>query len=134
MKKRLIALLLVIVLFSALPLTTFASAPADIWSVQPRYAVIKSLSASLTGQSGYVTASGKVTVTDPALTCNLTLELQKKENGSWITIATWYNSGAISVSVSNTYYLQSGQYRTKVTARVYNASNVLVETAYAYYP
>lgn len=134
MKKRIIALLLVLALFTALPLTTFASFPPESQSVQPRYIVIKSLSAGLSGQSGYVTVSGKVTVTDPTLTCYLTVELQKKENGTWSTIDAWYNNGAIAVAISQNYYLLSGQYRTKVTARIYNSSNVLVETAYAYYP
>lgn len=132
MKKRLVALLLVSALIMLLPINSLAVNSSEMQSVQPRYVVIKELAAGLTGESGYVTISGSVLVTDPTLTCYLTVELQEKENGTWSTIDAWRGNGAISVAISENYYLLSGDYRAKVTAKIYDSSNTLIETAYAY--
>lgn len=134
MKRRLITLLLVSVLVMLLPLSAFASSSVESQVVQPRYTYVKSLSAGLTGQSGYVTVSGSVYVPYDSFTSYLTVELQKKVDGVWTTIDAWYDNGPYAVSISQNYYLLSGEYRAKSTARVYNASNVLVETVYATYP
>lgn len=133
MKKRIISLLLVSILMMLLPLNSFASGSAAPQNVQPRYIAIAELGAGLSGESGYVTVSGRVLVTNPTLTCQLTVELQKKENGTWSTIDAWFNSGVISVSINENYYLLSGDYRTKVTAKIYDSSNTLIEIATTYH-
>lgn len=134
MKKNSIILILLCVFILLSTFTCFASYDNETHNIQPRYSYINSLTAGLSGQSGFVSVFGSVTVTDPTLTCKLNVQLQEKENGTWTTISTWNASGAFSVSISKNYYVLAGEYRTKVNANIYNSSNLLVETAYAYYP
>jgi len=134
MKKKSIILVIICILIMTSTYGVVASSNEEAPNIQPRYSYISTLAAGLSGQSGFVTVFGSVTVTDPTLTCKLNVQLQEKENGTWTTISTWNASGPLCVAIEKNYYILAGEYRTKVNANIYNSSNLLVETAYAYYP
>lgn len=114
----------------ALVLLLSLGAPASA-TVQPRYANLSSffaeLSITATGcTNNYVKARPHLS----SYTVEVTMELQRLQNGDWVTIKTWSTTGKSSIILDEQWYVVSGySYRTAATAEIYNASGTLIETA-----
>ena len=122
-----VALLLAVLLFAAM--TVSASAE----TISPRYTAIASFSSALTISKDVIgnktSCSTKVTTDNSNYKIELTMELQK--DGT--TIKTWTETDNWVNSMSKTYYVSGGsEYVLFSTAKVYNASGKLLETATMY--
>lgn len=99
--------------------------------VQPMYVGVTTVQPLLT-----IKSSGKAQCVDKiyvksGYSANITWELQSKNNGAWITLATWYDSGSGTISLDRYRYVSHGyDYRLKTSFKVYNSSNVLVDDTY----
>ena len=120
MKRYIRSALSIILLLGALIVNL---APAQ--AVEPRFAVVTDLVASLSvSSSGKASCSGAVYV-DEGYTVDLKMEL--KQDGT--TIKTWTNSGSGMVRVSGNYYVTSGHnYMVVTTATAYTSSGQWVES------
>lgn len=102
----------------------------------PRYAVFSLCSADLditrTVLGGKASCSALATTTKSGYSTQVTAELQKLD-GTWKKVTSWTASGSYEAEVDEVYYVASGNtYRVKATAKVYDASGVLKETATTY--
>lgn len=142
MKKNGIAIALTFVLaLGLIAPTAYAATSEDTFlvgeeviSIQPWYTNITTLSVSLNiSSSGYSTCYGKVNLVNSTDTSNLSIELQQKSGSTWSTIKTWDTTGSNTFSLEKNWYVSSGYtYRILVTAKVYNSSGTLQETASSY--
>lgn len=139
MKKILIMTLAAIVLaLTTLPVTVSAGtveAQSDSTIVQPRYEIINSVTAGLTiDTSGMADCYARLVSASPGSDCYITMELQQKSNGKWVTIKTWTASkmNGTSVSIEKDYAIVEGTYRVKVTGTIENSELGVEETAVKY--
>lgn len=80
---------------------------------------------------GLATSSGTIEARS-GYTCDATLELQRKQGSSWITVKKWDDSGK-SISFKENWYVTSGyDYRVKLSADVHDTNNKLVESLTTY--
>lgn len=135
--KKIVSLFLVILFLSA------ATAPAYALSeekaldgiITPRFVAISLLYANLSIDSGgNATAEGQVRPADSTYTSYLTVSLQKYVGGGWLTIRSWTssNTGLSGVYINESYSVDSGLYRSRSIARIYNSGGTLLETATLY--
>lgn len=139
MKKRGIStvLSLILVMCFAMPVSVAASTGGEAEERAGgllRYTNVVVISAELDiNSSGKSTSYGRVQLANSTDTVDLILELQQRDNGTWSTIKDWSTSGSRTVSLEKDWYVLSGySYRVRVTAKVYNSSGTLVETASLY--
>lgn len=125
--KYLLSLLLT---FCLLASTTSAANLNNI-PVQPRFITLSILEAHLdVSFSGLSQSNCIVKPSNASYTVMLTLELQRGGGTSFSTIKSWEDSGSGTVTLDQSWYVSRGyEYRVYVTARVYNSSGSLVETA-----
>jgi len=102
--------------------------------IQPRYTRISKINITFDiSSAGKSSCYCKVTTIDWADDIDLTMELQRLEDGGWTTIKTWTNSGTGSVPLDKIWYVLSGyDFRLKITAKVYDAKGVWKETVTDY--
>ena len=126
-----IALLLAVCFVGGVSAPSFAAMPED--TVQPCIVGASGVDAGLSiSSSGQATCVGRVSLRS-GYKASLTLYLQKSSDGkTWKTQKTWTGSGS---AISKTQYVSSGyKYRTRLTAKIYNSSGTLVDTATATSP
>ncbi|MDP4120309.1 MAG: hypothetical protein Q8876_04530 [Bacillota bacterium] len=102
--------------------------------VSPQYTHILLLIAGLgIDSAGKADCVGSVDSSSTSYKTSLTVSLQKYANSKWSTIKSWSDSGpGRGLIVENYYYVGSGRYRVCSTAKVYNSSGTLLETASFY--
>lgn len=97
--------------------------------VQPRYIAIQIFSYNIDIDSdGIAKCTGSVEVrgTNPI---KLSLQLQRYQNGLWITVNSWTKTGSTIVSMYKEIAVAQGYtYRLVAKCYVYNSNNVLIET------
>jgi len=101
----------------------------------PQFTYISLLSSGLSiNSSGKATCAGLASAYNSSHTTKLTVELQKSSGSGWSTIKSWSASatGTSIADIEESYYVVRGTYRVCATAKVYNASNVLLETQLLY--
>lgn len=100
--------------------------------ISARYVGMRLFYAELSiSDSGLATSSGTIQARS-GYTCDATLELQRKQGASWITIKEWEGSGK-SISFKENWYVTSGyDYRIKLSADVYDTSDSLIEALTTY--
>ncbi|MDD2300005.1 MAG: DUF6147 family protein [Fermentimonas sp.] len=99
--------------------------------ITPQFTYISLLSPGLSiNSSGKATCTGLASAYDSSHTTRLTVELQKSTSSGWSTIKTWSASatGTSVARVEKDYYVVHGTYRVCATAKVYNASCILLES------
>lgn len=117
MKKTVFILLMLLVLTA-----TVSSAWAE-GDIQPFYNQISRITADLEISGSIAICSGRITPTSDATVSSMTMKLQQKKDGNWVTIATWSASGSKSkaVSLSKTKNISKGySYRVYVSGTVKN--------------
>ena len=100
--------------------------------ITPLFTYISFLDPRLSiNSSGLATCYGSVSLYSSSQTVQLTVALQKSTTNGWAEVIAWTDSapGVPGVSLERQYYVAKGTYRVCVTARVYNASGTLLETA-----
>ena len=127
-KSRLSLALSLILILSSLAPTAYAS---EELTIQSRYSRITSFTVAFSiSSSGLSSDYSSIKLTNSTDTVNLIIELQQKSGSTWSTIKTWETSGSGTVSLDKSWYVSSGySYRIYVTAKVYNSSDTLSETA-----
>jgi hypothetical protein len=99
---------------------------------QPAYARYVNISIMDAGliinSSGRATCTGLMNLYDTSLTAKLTVELKKQSGTSWTTEKSWESSGLAFTYLSQPYNVVHGVYQVKITAKVYDSSNTLLET------
>lgn len=110
-----IIVLLVEVLVAAMPASVFGadSQSPDEEPVIEEYSYASSAYASLSLSSGTATASASITG-KPGVTTQLTatVQLQKRENGTWKTVYLWNaSSTSVALSTSKAISVSKGTYR-----------------------
>lgn len=131
--KRIITLLLSIILvFSVMPPAALAVTEVNV--VQPRYFRISTLAIDFEiSSSGKSTCYCKVTTHEPTDTAELTMELQRLEDTGWKTIKTWTGSGTYIAYLNKNWYVVHGyDYQLKITAKIYDTDDTLLETQVDY--
>ena len=99
-----------------------------------RYVGMRNFYAELSiSDAGLATSSGTIQARS-GYTCDATLELQRKQGSSWITINEWDDSGTGMVIKANWLVTSGYDYRTKLSADVYDDSDRFVETLTVYSP
>lgn len=100
--------------------------------IEPRYTGLRVFSATLTiDNSGKAVCIGNAR-TNAAYTCEATLELQQKNNGSWRNVHKWASSGQYN-DFEEDWYVKSGyDYRLKLSADIYSSTGKFV-TSYTTY-
>lgn len=133
MKKALTLLLSLVLVFGVLAPVAYA-APA-VRAVQPRYIRIGSFDTAFNiNSNGKATCYASVESWYDTDTVDLTMELQRLEDGTWTTIKTWTGSGTHFTTLDKIWYvLTSYEHRIKVTAKIYNAAGVLLESQTEYH-
>ena len=110
-----IIVLLVEVLVAAMPASVFGadSQSPDEEPVIEEYSYVSSAYASLSLSSGTATASAGITGKPGVMTqLTATVQLQKKENGTWATIYLWNASSTSgTLSTSSAISVSKGTYR-----------------------
>jgi len=131
-KRGLATALCILLLFSMFAPTASAAAEREKIT-QSRYSRIAIFSIDL-----YINISGlsypysNIKLSYDTDTANLTMELQQLNGGKWTTIKSWDTSGSGTVYLDKTWYVSPGySYRVYTTAKVYNSSGILLETAFA---
>ena len=120
-----------IVLIALLLMTlTVAYAAANNPGVSPLYTYTYSIAGKLSISGGTAPAAGTVTPSDLNNKTTVTVKLQRNENGTWKTIATWTgsNSHGISSAGGDKTLTKGYSYRVYVVGKVYNSSGTLLET------
>jgi hypothetical protein len=134
--KRITVLALTLLLIATfLTPTAFAAQYTEnkVPIVIPRFARINIFAVDLTiSSNGYADCYSRVSLTYSSDTVTLTMELQKQNGSAWNKVNSWNTSGSGTVSLGKGCYVNSGTYRVKATAQVYNSSGSLIETATAY--
>jgi len=132
MKKVITLLLSIVLVFGVITPTAFATADNDI--MHPRYSRIYSIVTDLDiDSSGKSTCNCKVRSGTATDTVDLTMELQRLENGNWNTIKTWTSSGTRLAYLAKNWYVLSGyDYQLRITAEVYDSDGNLMETQVDY--
>ncbi|MFA7077277.1 MAG: hypothetical protein WC147_02535 [Syntrophomonas sp.] len=103
--------------------------------MSPQFTYISLLSPGLViNSSGRATCMGLASAYDSSHTTWLTVELQKSTGSGWSTIKSWSASatGVSIASVEENYYVVYGTYRVCATAKIYNASGILLESKSLY--
>ncbi|NBJ16528.1 MAG: hypothetical protein FNP40_13395 [Dehalobacter sp. 4CP] len=142
MKKIIcMSLIVLMAIFSAVP--AYAAIDGKSVSTQgsgtvsPLFTYILQLNVGLEiDSSGKAACLGKATLYSGTNRVDLTVQLQKFTGSSWSAIKTWTSSGVgmSGTTILQNYYVVSGTYRVSATAKVYNSSGNLLETATAYSP
>ncbi|HJA06049.1 MAG TPA: hypothetical protein H9798_02710 [Candidatus Mediterraneibacter pullicola] len=106
----------------------------DVGQIQPRLSNIITCSAKLTiNQNGMADASGYLNCRPNIQITYMQLTLQKKSGGSWIDVKSWTASGTGSMlSISKTYKVSRGTYRTKAYVRADSETKSTVSTSVTY--
>lgn len=132
MKKLLSLLLSLALVFSVLAPATFAADAED--TPQPFYVRIATFNIDFDiASDGKSTCYSKVTSAYLTDTVDVTMELQRVNNGDWETVKTWTGSGTRQVSLDKIWYVLSGYtYQLCITAEVYDANGNLKETETEY--
>lgn len=131
--KRLWILAMVILLIFNVA-TAYAAKPYEI---APCFVYTKKVTASLSISSGIATCQGTAQAISSDNRASLTVKLQRLENGSWITIATWTNSAqnGAQASVVETKGISTGyEYRVLSEAKILDKNGKTLETATATSP
>jgi len=82
--------------------------------------------------SGLSSSYSDIVLTYSSDKAELIMDLQQLKSGVWTTIKSWNTSGSGTVYLDKDWYVVSGySYRVYTTAKVYNSSGTLLETAYA---
>lgn len=131
--KKVITLLLSIVLVFGV-MAPAALAVSDDGSVQPRYFRIDTYTVDFDiDNSGKSSCYCKVMSGTSTDTVDLTMELQRYEDGDWETKKTWTGSGTCIASLNKNWYVTSGyDYQLRITAKVYDSTGRLRETQVEY--
>ncbi|GAB6173594.1 hypothetical protein JCM15765_30720 [Paradesulfitobacterium aromaticivorans] len=101
----------------------------------PLFTYIWTLDAGLTiDSSGKAACVGNVTLYNNSYSTDLTVQLQKSTSNGWSAIKTWTASGTgvAGTEIVEYYYVTTGTYRVSATAKVYDASGMLLETESLY--
>lgn len=117
MKKTVFMLLMLLILTA-----TVSSAWAE-GDIQPFYNQVSRIAADLAISGAEAICSGRIIPTDDATVSSMTMKLQQKKDGNWVTIATWSASGAKgqAVNLSKTKSISKGySYRVYVSGTVKN--------------
>lgn len=126
-------LFVVTVLLTVILSTTFSTAlAANMPGITPQYTYTSVIKSSINVSGKTATAAGSITPKPYNRKTFVKVQLQKKENGSWMTIASWTESndnGVSSVMGSKTL-TKGNTYRTYTTGKVYDNSGNLLETVY----
>lgn len=98
--------------------------------VTPCYEDTASVTATFSITGGVANCGGSVKPGSSTSSATVSVRLQRKEGGSWITIATWTgnSSSGYKASASGSKAVTSGyNYRVYVTGVVRNANGVIIE-------
>lgn len=132
MRKSISIILAVCLLMSfALPVMAEEKAP----SINPRYTYIRKLDGTLSiDGSGTAHCFAEGGVHDPSLKVYLICQLQGYNGSSWIIVRSWTATNLYDASLSKTATTSSdySDYRLRVTCRVYNSADTLLESATYY--
>lgn len=131
-KKILAISLSALCLTTSVPkLSVSAQVPTDNQIVSPLFTYIAVIDYSFKKTSSGFSCYGYTSI-QSTNNAEVIVELQQKISGTWTTIKTWSHKSIHSATVDETYPLQSGNFRLKVTHNAYNSSNRIVETRYSY--
>lgn len=132
LKQAIIALVLVVVTFSATETVQAADVADMVYEVSPRYENISSFTFSPSIDGHYVFCSAKVS-TRYSYNVEVIVELQKRDGG-WSTVDSWSDNNTSVAYVSNVqYYIVSGAlYRFRATANIYDSRGNLLESTEKY--
>lgn len=127
-RRSIVAIALTLVLSVVLSASQAAVNPV----ISPQYTYTSVIKSTLNVFGGTASASGSITPKPSNCRTFVKVNLQKKENGSWITIASWTESNESGVSsVRGSKALTKGiTYRAYTIGKVYDSSGSLLETAY----
>lgn len=132
MRKKLCFILAILVVTLS-SVSVFANELEGQAVIQPQYAIINTISAAMTIDSGGKSTSEAYLVSGSSGSdLYVTMELQQKSGSQWDTIKTWTASklNGASLSLDKDYYIVHGTYRVKVTGTVEKGS--IEETAVKY--
>lgn len=131
MKKALGLLMVMILLIGSSPVSQASGKEDATYSKQPnnlRYILIQSISAGLSIQNNTAYCCSMVSSSNRALTCNLSMALQRKENTSWVQVTNWTGSGIGSIALDKTCPVYPGNlYRVFITATVLDTNGTILE-------
>ena len=124
--------ILVFVCLAALMLCAIAEAEPKAESIM-RYQYTHQVNACLGISNNVASCGGDVTPNNGEKT-SIVVRLQKNVGGTWITQTTWMasNPGGKSAARGSTSVTSGYQYRTFVTAKVYDGSGNVVESVDKY--
>jgi len=136
-KKRVLAAVLCWMLIACLAAPTALAAQTqpneqEAESSTTRFARILIYEVDLSiSSAGLTTSYSRVKLLHSTDTLALTIELQRQNGSKWDLVNSWSTTGSGTVSIEKGWYVSSGTYRMQATAKVYNSSGTLVETAIA---
>jgi len=136
--KKVVCTLLIATMMALSVIPAYAADVPNLSSestLSPNFIAIMSMSAGLDiKSSGKVTCSGLVTPSSRTYSAELTVSLQKSTNNGWSTVRSWTATGEVydGAYVDTHYYVTSGTYRVRSTAKIYNSSGTLLETESMY--
>lgn len=125
MKKTLLKSVSMLLVLVCIISTLGVYSSAEAAEIEPRFAGIASLAASLDiSSSGCASCYGRVT---PYSGYKVTLKVALQRDGK--TIKSWSDTDNETFSIDEIYYVTPGHdYQVVVTATVYNSSGKIVET------
>ena len=128
LRRSIVAIALIFTLSVVLSVALAAVNPG----ISPQYTYTSVIKSTINVSGSTASASGSITPKPSNYRTFVKVELQKKENGSWTTIASWTKSNESGVSsVKGSKTLTKGiTYRVYTTGKVYDSSGNLLETAY----
>ena len=126
-------LFVVTVILSVILSTAFSTAlAANVPGITPQYTYTSVIKSSISVSGKTATAAGSITPKPYNRKTFVKVQLQKKENGSWTTIASWTesNNNGVSSAMGSKTLTKGKTYRTYTTGKVYDSSGNLLETVY----
>lgn len=130
MRFRLFA---VIVIISVILSSAFSTAlSANVPGITPQYTYTSVIKSSISVSGKTATAAGSITPKPYNRKTFVKVQLQKKENGSWTTIACWTesNNNGVSSAMGSKTLTKGSTYRVYTIGKVYDSSGNLLETVY----
>ena len=124
--------IIVVCIMLSLLMTSVAMAGSSN-EVRPLYSYINTISASLSIVSGSAQGKGSCEPRN-SIQAAVTVYLEKKVDGTWKPIATWYGSKSADLSsAGGSKQVDKGYtYRVRTVGKAYNSSGAIVETVTKY--
>ena len=120
---------LVTLLLTTVFLTALAT---NMPGITPQYTYTSVIKSSISVSGKTATAAGSITPKPYNRKTFVKVQLQRKVNGSWTTIAFWTgsNENGVSSAIGSKTLIKGSTYRVYTIGKVYDSSGNLLETVY----